>query len=77
MYIKWILFADGDYDRGNITVNIPAGVVSVSFMIDVMDDFVECNETFYLIIDSLSTCRATIGNINTSEIIIIDDDDSK
>ena len=69
-----IVYTDEDYDRENITVNVPAGVLSVSFMINITDDIVECNESFILVMQSLSTCRVTSGNINSSEIIIIDDD---
>ena len=69
-----IVYTDEDYDRENITINVPAGVLSVSFMINITDDIVECNESFILVMQSLSTCRVTSGNINSSEIIIIDDD---
>ena len=69
-----LLFTDEDYDRENITINVPAGVVSVSFMINITDYVAECNESFILVMQSLSTCRVTSGNINTSEIFIIDDD---
>jgi len=35
---------------------------------------VECNETFSVIIETVSTCQVTIGNFNTTEVIITDND---
>jgi len=71
------LFIDeDDYYGGRTTVSVPAGVLSRSFLIGITNDnIVECNETFRLIIENVSTsCQVTIGNINTSEVTIIDND---
>ena len=56
-------------------INVPAGTVAQSFVINIMDDdIVEHNEQFSVTIVSVSTCGVTIGNINTSDVIIINDD---
>ena len=49
-------------------------MLSQSFVINITDEIVECNETFSLIMVSASTCRVAIGNINISDIMIIDND---
>jgi len=64
-----------DYNGRRITVVVSAGVLSQSFLINITNDnIVECNETFSLTIESFSTCQVTIGNVNTTEVTIIDDD---
>ena len=69
------IYIDEDYDGEVITVDIPAGVSSQSFILNITnDDVVECNETFSITIESVSYCGVTIGNINTSEITIFASD---
>ena len=59
----------------NVTVDVPAGVLSQSFTIDVTDDdIVECDEIFIVIIEPVATCEIAIGNLTTSEVTIIDND---
>jgi len=66
---------EDDYNGRNISVDVPAGVLSQSFLINITDDnILEFNETFSLTIESVSTCRVIIENVNTSEVIIIDND---
>ena len=70
-----MVYIDNDYNGGMITVDVPAGVLSQSFQINITDDdVVECNETFSLTIVSVSGCGNVIGYVNTSEVIIIDND---
>ena len=58
-----------------MVVDVPAGVMTQSFTIDVVDsDNVECDETFIITISSVTTCGVTIGNNNSSAVIITDDD---
>ena len=38
------------------------------------DNIVEFNETFRLLLVSVSNCGVTIGSYNTSEVIIADND---
>lgn len=69
------MFTGEDYDGRWFTVFVPAGVLSQLSMINITDDVIlEHNETFRLILESVSTCGVTIGNFNTSEIIVIDND---
>ena len=64
-----------DYNGTRITVDVPAGVLSQPFTINVTDDsIVECNEMFRVIIEPVSTCEVAIGNLTTSEVTIIDND---
>ena len=68
-------YIDKDYNGEMITVDIPAGVLSQSFMINITDDdVVECNETFSLAIVSMFPCEVVTGNFNISKVIIIDTD---
>lgn len=70
-----ILYIDEDYGGERMIINVPAGTVSQSFVINITDDdIVEHNELFGVTIVSVSTCGVTIGNINTSDVIIINDD---
>lgn len=69
------IFADADYTRGNITVSVQVGALTQPLVVNITDDdIVECNETFNVIIESFITYGFTIGNVNRSEVIIIDDD---
>ena len=64
-----------DYNQTRITVDVPAGVLSQSFTIDVIDDdIVECDEMFNVMIEPVATCEVAIGNLATTEITIIDND---
>jgi len=66
---------DEDYHGANITVDVPAGTLSQSFVINIIDDdIIESNEILSITIESVSACGFTIGNINTSEITIIDNE---
>ena len=71
-----IIIIDGeDYTRSMRVVNTPAGVMTQSFTVAIVDnDFVECDETFIVTILSVATCGVTIGNNNRSEVTIADDD---
>ena len=56
-------------------VDIPAGVVTQSFTIAIVDDdIVECNETFMVAILPVTPCGVTIGINNRSKVTITDDD---
>ena len=56
-------------------ITVPAGTLFQNFMINITDDdIVEYNETFSVFIENVSTCGVTIGNGNTTDIIIIDND---
>ena len=59
-----------------MVVDVPAGVMTQSFTIDVIDnDNVECADgSFIVTISSVTTCGVTIGNNNRTEVIITDDD---
>ena len=64
-----------DYARTSVTVNVPAGVVTQTLMINIINNnVVECIERFNARITSVTTCGVTIGNGNISEVIITDDD---
>ena len=56
-------------------VDVSARVISQSFTVAIVDnDVVECDETFIVTILSVTTCAVTIGNNNSIEVIITDDD---
>jgi len=58
-----------------MSITVPAGEVTKSFTINISnDDVVECIETFNVTITSIESCGFTIGNNNTSEVMIKDDD---
>ena len=65
----------GDYTGGTRVIDVPAGVMTQPFTVDIVDnDIVECDETFIVTITSVTTCGVTIGNNNRSEVTITDDD---
>ena len=69
------VFADEDFEQQRFSVFIPPGVSSQLTTVNITDDnIVEFNETFRLLIVSVSTCGVTIGSYNISEIIIADND---
>ena len=69
------LYLDQDYDGQRVVVNVPTGAQSQPFLINITDDdIVEYNEVFSLSIESVSSCEAVIGNVNTSEVNIINYD---
>ena len=74
--ILYILYKDiGDYNEGRITVNVPAGVLTQSFTIDIIDDdVVECDEVFSVTIETVTTCGVTTGDVISSNVTIMDDD---
>ena len=58
-----------------ITVDVPAGVLTQSFTIDIIDnDVVECDEVFSVTIESVTTCGVTTGDVINSNVTIMDDD---
>ena len=64
-----------DYNGTRITVDVPAGVLTQSFTIDIADnDIVECDEVFSVTIESVNTCGVTTGDVITSNVTIMDDD---
>ena len=64
-----------DYNGTRITVDVPAGVLTQSFTIDIIDDdVVECDEVFSVTIESVTTCGVTTGDVISSNVTIIDDD---
>ena len=59
-------------------VDVSARVISQSFTVAAVDnDVVECDETFIVTILSVTTCAVTIGNSNSSEVIVTDDDSKR
>ena len=68
-------FADEDFDQQWLNVIVPPDVSFQLSTVNITDDnVVENDETFRLILVSVSNCGVTIGNYNTSEVIIIDND---
>ena len=67
-----------DYVSGPYTVTFPAGVIRVSFNVDIIDDAIlESNETFELSINS-NTLPNHVNINNPSKIIVtIVDNDGK
>ena len=59
-----------------ITVNVPANEMSTSFTINITDDNIgECDETFTLTLSVPSSpCGVISGSVDTSEVMIRDDD---
>ena len=74
--IKLIVLTDvEDYNGTRITVDVPAGVLTQSFTIDIIDnDVVECDEVFSVTIESVITCGVTTGDVISSNVTIMDDD---
>ena len=69
------MFTGEDYHGRRLIVFVPASVMSQLSTINITDDIIlEHNETFRLTLESVSACGVAIGNLNTSEIIIIDND---
>ena len=75
-----IVLSDGeDYRRDSTIVNMPAGKMSKTFAINIINDnTVECNETFILIL-SVPTlpCEVVSGSDNATKVIIRDSDSKK
>ena len=73
---KLIVFIDAvDYNGTRITVDVPAGVLTQLFTIDIIDnDVVECDEVFSVTIESVTTCGVTTGDVISSNVTIMDDD---
>ena len=70
-----VYIADEDYNATRITVDVPAGVSTQSFAINIIDnDKVECDEVFSVTIEPVTTCGVTTGDVVTSNVTIIDDD---
>ena len=67
--------AGEDYNGSPITINVPAGVTMQIFTIHIAENnIVECDETFNIIMMSVTTYEVTIGSNRISEVIIRDDD---
>ena len=73
---KLFVFKDvDDYNGTRITVEVPAGVLTQSFTIDIIDnDVVECDEVFSVTIESVTTCGVITGDVSSSNVTITDDD---
>ena len=71
-----MLYSAGeDYNGSTITLNVPAGVTTQPLTINIIDNNIfECDETFNITIESVTTCGVTIGSNNISEVMITDDD---
>ena len=68
-------FAGEDFEQQRFSVFIPPGVSSQLATVNITDDnIVEFDETFRLLLVSVSNCGVTIGNHNASEVIIADND---
>ena len=64
-----------DYNGTRITVDVPAGGLTQSFIINIIDnDVVECDEVFSVAIESVTTCGVTTGDVISSNVTIMDDD---
>ena len=74
-----ILVTEGDdYITGPISVTIPAGVMSVSFNVSVIDDNIfEANESLILIIDQSSFPSRVVVQPDCMAIVTIVDDDGE
>ena len=70
-----VLTAVEDYNGTMVTVNVPAGVLTQAFTVDIIDnDVVECDEVFSVTIESVTTCGVTTGDVISSNVTIMDDD---
>ncbi|XP_065895682.1 sodium/calcium exchanger 1-like [Dysidea avara] len=66
-----------DYNGTRITVDVPAGVLTRSFAINIIDnDVVECDEVFSVTIESVITCGVTTGDVISSNVTIMDNDEA-
>ena len=74
--VEFIVFTDvEDYNGTMITVVVPAGVLTQSFTIDIIDDdIVECDEVFSVTIESVITCGVTTGDAISSNVTIVDEE---
>ena len=75
----YIVTGGEDYDipqNQYIKVRFPAGETTVSFDVDIIDDYeIEGREIFHVTIFDLSVPNGiNLGFIRTAEIVIIDDD---
>jgi len=68
--------ANFDYNPGPYNIVIPSEILSVTFNVSILaDDVLEGDETFYLRINSSSLRdNVTTGDLNTTLIVIVDDD---
>ena len=68
-----------DYNRSFITIIVPTNESSTLFTINIIDDKIaECDETFALTLSVPSSlCGVISGSVNTSEVMIRDDDGRK
>ena len=76
IYLNFIVLTDvEDYNGTRITVDVPAGVLTQSFTIDIIDnDVVECDELFSVTIENVTACGVTTGDVISSNVTIMDDD---
>ena len=64
-----------DYAGGMRTITISAGEMTESFTITIVDDgVVECTESFVVRMVSVTGSGATMGSVNSTEVVIMDDD---
>ena len=74
-----MITGSADYESGPFSVTIPAGEITASFNISLVDDNIfEVNETFSLIIDQSSlSCGVVLQPVDYIVMItIVDDDDA-
>ena len=66
---------DADYSSGPYNVTIPAGYISSTFDITIIDNSVfEGNKEFYLIINQSAFNAVMIGNQNRATVEILDNE---
>ena len=62
-----------DYFGGMRTITIPAEITGASFTINITDNsVVECPKSFTIRIVSVTGSGVTIGNVDNTEVVIMD-----
>ena len=79
MYVcMYITTVGDDYKTGPFNVTIPAGEISVSFNVSLINDNVfEANESFILTIDSSSLPSGVLVQPDCMTVVTIVDDDGE
>ena len=79
MYVcMYITTVGDDYETGPFNVTIPAGEISVSFNVSLINDNVfEANESFILTIDSSSLPSGVLVQPDCMTVVTIVDDDGE
>ena len=74
----YITMVGDDYETGPFNVTIPAGEISVSFNVSLINDNVfEANESFILTIDSSSLPSGVLVQPDCMTVVTIVDDDGE